>query len=193
MAIGSEPAPSHAAAEGPLMIEDPANCVINTVAAAMRAAFDPESEPPPMGGGSTTVRLFAGEGLPIQAWDFHREDGCDEPFIWVRLMRRYRSDNFPAQYVGGDPCPKPVVVAIEVGVARCAAIADGECDWNCYENEAEIELDDSWRIERALCYAATQLRRSNCALQVGLDALTPYGPDGGVIAWTGALFAELGE
>lgn len=174
------------------MIEDPANCVINTVANAMRAAFDPGSAQPPIGGGSTMVRLFAGDGLPIQAWDFHREDGCDEPFVWVRLMRRYRSENFPAPYSGGDPCPKPVVIAVEVGVARCALVSAGECDWDCYENEAEISIDDSWRIERALCFAATQLRASTCALQVGLDTIAPFGPDGGVGGWTGALFAELG-
>lgn len=176
------------------MYEDPANCVINTVANGLRAAFDPDSEQPPVGGGTTQVRLFAGDAIPIQAWDFFRgDDDCpDEPFVWVRLMRRYRSKNFPSPYLGGDPCPAPVVIAVEVGVARCAAVAMGDCDWTCYENEAEVSVDDSMRIERALCYASSLMKKDLCSPQIALDVISPVGPEGGVIAWTGTLYAELG-
>jgi hypothetical protein len=176
--------------------DDPANCIINTVASALRMFFAPQSEQPPLGGGTEQVRLFAGDALPIEAWDFFRDgnEGCNEPFVWVRLMRRYRSKDFPAPFVGGDPCPIPVVIAVEIGVARCAATSIGDCDWECYETEAEISADDSWRIERALCYAATTVRKSDppCSPMVGLDAILPYGPEGGVIAWTGIMYASLG-
>ena len=175
------------------MIEDPANCVLNTVASAMRLVMAPTSEQPPLGGGTDRVLFFAGEALPIEAFNFYRADSeCAEPFVWVRLIRRYRSKNFPAPYNGGDPCPVPVVVPIEVGIARCAAVDMGDCDGACYESEAEISLDDSWRIERALCFAASKLRQTRCALQVGLDDIVPYGPSGGVVAWTGVLYAQLG-
>jgi hypothetical protein len=176
------------------VIDDPANCVINTTANALRWAFDQMSEQPPIGGGTAEVRLFAGEALPIEAWDFHRGDGdgCEEPFAWVRLIRRYRSKDFPTPYVGGDSCAAPIVIAVEVGVARCAVISLGDCDWQRFENEAEISADDSWRVERALCQAAARLRKAQCSSMIGLDAIMPYGPDGGVIAWTGILYAELG-
>lgn len=176
------------------MFEDPANCVINTTASVLKLFFDPSGDQPPIGGGTALVRLFAGEALPIQAWDFFRGDGegCDEPFVWVRLMRRYRTRDFPTPYVGGEPCPMPVVIAVEVGVARCAAISTGaDCDWSCFENEAEISVDDSMRIERALCYAAGKLTADLCSPLIGLDAILPYGPEGGVIAWTGILYAQL--
>jgi hypothetical protein len=175
------------------MYEDPANCIINLTITAVRDFFSPTSTQPPLGGGTENIRLFAGDALPIAAWDAHREgDGCNEPFVWVRLARRYRSINFPAPYTGDNSCGSPVVVVVEVGVARCAAAVDPDCDWDCFQTEAEISADDSWRIERAMCHAAQLMRAQNCTASIGLDAVVPYGPDGGVVAWSGSLFAQFG-
>lgn len=177
------------------MYEDPANCIINYTMSALRAFFTPTSEQPPIGGGTDVIRLFAGDALPIEAWDFFRSeqgDDCSEPFAWVRLVRRYRSQTFPAPYAGDGPCGFPVVIVVELGVARCAAALREDCDWDCYRTEAEISADDSWRIERAMCYAAQKMRSENCSPAIGFDAVVPYGPDGGVVAWSGSLFAQLG-
>lgn len=168
-------------------------CIINQIVCAMREAFDPASSYPPLGGGSTTVRVFAGDATPLGAVDLHINDTeCgQDPFLWVRLARRYRSQTFPQPYVGAAGCASQVVVAVEVGVARCAAIEAEGVDWKTLAEEAEISLDDSGRIELALCRASGLMTRRNCSDMQAVDAIVPYGPDGGVVAWTGTLYAAV--
>lgn len=180
------------------MSGDGADCVLNAVICAMREAFSNESSFPPVGGGTDKVRVFAGDAAPLSAVDMHIDEcGCgNDPFIWVRLMRRYRTLNFPQPYVGDNNCGGQKVIAVEVGVARCAAVfsPDG-CDWTAYEAEAETSLDDSWRVELALCRASAKLKQPDadgdiCSELVALDAVIPYGPEGGVYAWIGTLYAS---
>lgn len=177
------------------MSTDPADCVINHVVTALREYFNPSSADPPIGTGSDAVHLFGGDVLPIEAWDFFRgaeNQGCDEPFIWLRMARRYRSRDFPTPYLGGDSCIAPAVVALEVGVARCTTLITAtDCDWDCYADEAVTSFDDGWRIECALGVAAGRMRADMCSAAVALDALHPYGPEGGVQAWTSVLYAQL--
>jgi len=174
---------------------DGAECVLNNVITALKQVFAPDSSHPPLGGGTEKVRVFAGEAAPLSAVDLHLADedcACgQQPFLWVRLVRRYRSRAFPQPYVGDDPCGSPVVVAVEIGVARCAVMFSDSCEWEDYANEAEVSLDDSWRIELALCRAATLMKRANCSDVVAFDSIIPYGPEGGVIAWYGTLYARL--
>lgn len=168
---------------------DPASAIIDAFMAAMREAFDPESSCPPDGGGTTEVRLFAGDGAPLAAWDAHAQGGeCKYPFVWVRAMRRYRSNLFPAPVIDSSPCSLPRVLAVEIGVGRCA-VAEADPAWSAYATEAEISLDDSWRIETALCRVASQLAADNYL--VGTDTINPYGPDGGVIAWTAVAYVQF--
>lgn len=167
---------------------DPASAIINAHIAAMKMVFDPASVCPPDGGGSTTVRFFAGEGIPMEAWDAHNGDGCDNPFLWVRLLRRYRTREFPSPALSADACNLPRALAIEIGVGRCAVV-ESEPDWDDYAREAEIALDDSWRIEKALCAAAGLLRAESYV--VAIDTVAPYGPEGGVLAWTGASYVQF--
>lgn len=177
------------------MIVDGAECIVNETMNALRDVFRPDSAQPPLGGGTERVRLFAGEATPLSAFDAHI-NGCDdckaaEPFVWVRVARRYRSAQFPQQYVGDDGCDKPRVLALELGVARCAAVFDEDCDWSAYESEAEVSLDDSWRVELALCRARNRMKSAHCSDQVASDAVVPVGPEGGVIAWVGMLYARI--
>lgn len=174
------------------MAEDLASCAITAAVAAMKEAFTAESPQPPLGGGSSKVRFFAGDAAPLAAWDAHRSEcECDEAFLWVRLMRRYRTQNFPTPYVGPDPCGAPIAIALEVGVGRCASMSLEDCGWTEYENEAEISLDDSWRIELALCRAAGKMKQEHCADLTAIDAVLPFGPEGGVIAWVGTMYVQL--
>lgn len=167
------------------------DCILNELISALREAFDPDSSLPPIGGGTTNVRLFAGDAVPLAAWDAHNADeSCDHPFIWVRLVRRYRTQQFPAPYVGPAPCGMPSAVAIEVGVGRCAVV-DAEPSWEQYANEAEISIDDSWRIDLALCRAMSKIEANECGLSTAIDSVVPYGPDGGVIAWIGTGYVQL--
>lgn len=157
----------------------------------MRAAFTDESASPPLGGGSDTVRLFAGDMLPIAAWNSHSDDlGCDHPFLWVRLARRFRTDPFPAPTLDSAPCGLPVGIVIEVGVARCAVV-DMEPSWDDYAREAEVSVDDSWRVELALCRAAKTIVSDGCGINTAADIIFPIGPEGGVIAWAGNLHVQL--
>lgn len=168
-------------------------CILTQTMCAMREAFDPNSEYPPLGGGSTTVRAFAGEATPLAAVDMHIADaGCGNvPFLWVRLVRRYRTQTFPAPYVGPS-CAVQEVAAVEIGVARCAVIQTGDgTDWAALAAEAEVSLDDSGRIELALCRASALMTKEKCSDMQAVDAVVPYGPDGGIIAWTGTLYAAV--
>lgn len=176
------------------MLPDGAECIVNAVMTAMREAFTAESSAPPLGGGTDRVRFFAGGTDPLAYFDFHVNDpdcGCEKPFVWVRLARRYRSQTFPAPWVGEAPCDQPHVVAVEIGVGRCSSLQTTECDWSAYETEAEISMDDSRRIEIALCRARTLMNRTKCSDAVAFDAVMPYGPTGGVIAWVSMLYARV--
>lgn len=165
---------------------DPASAIINTITRSLRGGFTPDSVCPPPGGGSTDIRFFAGDGAPLAAWDAHASgQGCDDPFLWVRAMRRYRSKVFPTPVLDGSPCELPKVIVIEIGVGRCAVV-DAEPTWDDYAREAEISLDDSWRIERVLCHASGILQRDGYL--VSTDTIAPYGPEGGIIAWTGVVY-----
>jgi hypothetical protein len=177
-----------------MSFNDGVECIINQVICAMREAFDPASSYPPLGGGSTTIRVFAGDATPLAAVDLHINDtGCgQDPFLWVRLARRFRSQSFPQPYVGAGGCASQRVAAVEVGVARCAVIETGDGpDWTALSEEAEVSLDDSGRIELALCRASALMTSKRCSDMQAVDAIVPYGPDGGVIAWIGTIYAAI--
>ena len=72
---------------------------------------------------------------------------------------------------------------LEVGVARCA-----DLDSSVKATEAEVALDDTWRISKALCLVSGQLQAEH---QVGYDSIVPYGPEGGVIAWTALVYISV--
>lgn len=107
------------------------DCILNALIAALKEAFAPDSEYPPLDGGTEHVRLFAGDGIPLAAWNAHAgggdgdSEGCDHPFLWVRHVRRYRTQDFPNPFVGPAPCGLPSAVAIDVGVWTLRGAGDG--------------------------------------------------------------------
>lgn len=183
------------------MFNDGVECILNATICAMREAFDPSSTYPPLGGGSTEVRVFAGDAIPTSYIDLHvatsncsGDDCCQrDPFLWVRLVRRYRTQTFPQPYVGAAACATQRAVAVEVGVARCAVVEADGTDWDALANEAEIALDDSGRIELALCRASAIMQDKECSDLQAIDAIVPYGPDGGLIGWLGTLYAAVSK
>jgi hypothetical protein len=168
---------------------DPALEVVAAATAALAALFSPTSQCPAEVGTTDAIRFFAGDGAPLAAWDSHATQGCDEPFVWVRAMRRYRSRDFPGPTIGMNPCGLTKVIAVELGVGWCAVV-DQEPRWADYAREAAVSMDCAWRIEEALCNASQRLTRDHSERQTGTDTITPYGPEGGVIAWTGVLYAS---
>lgn len=169
---------------------DPASEIVTVAMQVLREAYDPDGLCPPdpkYGGSTDVVRFFASDGgLPY--WDAN----CKAPFLWVRVDRRYRSTpaGFPSATVADSPCGAGSirVLAVEVGVARCST-ADARPSWDKLATEAEIGLDDSWRIETALCGIVARLRTTTRA--VATDTIAPVGPEGGVIAWTGMAYIQI--
>lgn len=169
---------------------DPASEIVTAYTTALAEAFSPDSACPPDGGGSAVVRFFGGDAIPMAAWDAHSGGGedCDNPFLWVRVLRRYRTSEFPNPDFSIDACNLPRVIALEVGVGRCSVV-ELEPSWDDYAAEAEVSLDDSWRIELALCRAAALVRA--LGYSAGSGEVAPYGPDGGVVAWTGEAYVQF--
>ena len=175
---------------------DPALAVVAAYMSAMRKAFNPnDAEFPPTGGGTTNVRFFAGDAPALAAFEAHAEGtNCAEPFVWVRVTGRYRSTPraFPKAADDTEPgCGAMRVVGIEVGVGRCSVTVQEQPTWQEYDDEADRALEDSYRIELALCIAATVLRGQ--LHTVATDIIRPYGPEGGVIAWLGTAAVDLLE
>ncbi|QGH80031.1 hypothetical protein SEA_NHAGOS_20 [Gordonia phage NHagos] len=170
---------------------DPVDAIVTAFTTALREAFAPDSECPPVGGGTADVRLFAGDAIPLAAWNAHNDgDDCDHPFLWVRLMRRYRTNAFPSPGIANQNCDWPRVVAVEIGVGRCAVV-DLEPSWEDYEREAHTSIDDGWRIELALCRAKSIILNGNIGAAFGTDTINPYGPEGGVVAMTGIGYVQF--
>lgn len=169
-------------------ITDPVTEIVTAYLQAMAEAFDPASSNPPVVG-TTTVRFFGGDGIPMAAWEAHASGtGCAEPFLWVRIVRRYRTELFPAPAIDTNSCGLPRVMEFEIGVGRCAVV-DLEPAWEDYAAEAAISLDDSWRIELALCRVGSLIRR--LGYTVGIGEIAPFGPEGGVVAWTGVSYVQF--
>lgn len=172
---------------------DPAIPIMSAAIQGLRTWFDPGAVCKAEVGTTETIRLFAGDGAPLAAWDAHAMSGggCKEPFIWVRAMRRYRSSSFPSPTIATNPCGLPRVMPVELGVGWCAEVGepDRAPSWEAYDREARVSMDTSWRLEEALCTASGVLDQEDVGRQIGVDTLVPYGPEGGVIAWTGVLYA----
>lgn len=174
---------------------DPAAAIIEAARAALTETFtgDGTTTKVPLVGNVAAVRFFAGDAPPMAAWDSHVTKGCDTPFVWVRAMRRYRSLEFPQPSINTKPCTADVtrVMPVELGVGWCA-VTDQEPSWAEYDTEASTSLDVSRRLEVALCKAARALTLGpdNDGRLVGTDTIVPYGPEGGVIAWTTVLYAS---
>lgn len=159
---------------------DPASEIVTAIITSLQAVFSPQSDCPPAGGGTTTVRFFAGEGAPIE------EVNCEAPLVWVRLATRFRSEEFPEPSVTVSLCGAPEVVSFELGVARCSSMG-GEGTYADFAVEAETSLDDSWRLSKAVCALSTLMPER----QIGSDLISPYGPEGGIIAWTTVVYVSV--
>lgn len=167
---------------------NPADDVITDVMVTLRQGFDPDSLCPPVGGGSTDVKFFVGAGAPLSAFDANIDGNggeCPEPFLWVRLDSRFNTQSFPNEALCPDPCNQIEVIVLELGAARCTQLT-AEVDWAVLKKEAEISLDDSWRLNRILRAASGRVQKMG--YQAATDSLVVYGPEGGVTAWSGMLY-----
>lgn len=176
-------------------MHDPLSCAVNHVIAALKVAFAPDSIDPPMGGGTADVRFFHADVLPLAWFNAHMSGWeCEnaEPFIWVRVVSRYASSNFPTPDT--SPSCKQRAAEIEVGIARCAYVGNGDdVDFEALLTDANVSLDDSRRIEKALCLASAKITapENGCGNNTATDILQPWGPEGGAFAWVTSLYVQL--
>lgn len=178
----------------PVVEMDWAHSALTELMRVVRFIYDPNSPYPPLGGGTTRVQFVSGEGPewnPLAGRIGDEQDNETEinPFLWVRLITRYRSTAFP-EPTNGTGCAGTEVVVFEVGVGRCVNI-DPVPDWNVIAEEADWGLDDSWRLSKIGCALAGQLRNTHL---VAYDPATPEGPEGGGIVWSTTVYiGELTE
>jgi len=158
---------------------DPAVEVVGVVMEALSTQFQIAPD---------KVRFFAGDGPALAAWDSHASQSCADPFVWVLAQRRYRSQTFPAPATDTTPCGLTRVLQVQIGVGRCVSV-DEVVSWETYASEAARSLADSYAIECALDKAASAL--GDIGLQTATDTLLPYGPEGGITAWTGVIYSSL--
>jgi hypothetical protein len=166
----------------PPVCVDPASDVIDAFKAGLLAAYDVGSACPPDGLTATPpVYFFGGESAPLEAWNAHSTDpGCDVPFLWVRFAGRYQTRRFPEPVSDVVDCDIPSAMEVEIGAGWCCVIASDAAPAD-YAVDAEKSLINSWRIERARCAAMATLRAKDH--KVAIDLITPYGPEGGIMAW----------
>lgn len=162
--------------------------VIGLVVEQMRVFFTPQQKVPPVGGGTIVIHIVAGDAVPPPEWIGGENcQGCD-PYIWVRLVRRYRSQDFPSEASGPVKCTVRPVIVIEAGVSRCAPMEMSAAD---EELQAWTQWDDSWRIDRALCAAMKAAETAGAAVNTNLGEGLPFGPEGLAIGWTQTASAQL--
>ena len=173
---------------------DPARAILDEFVTAMGAAFNPnDAVATPKGGGTSNVRVFAGEGeLPASLIVNTGSGECVEPLVWVRLAQRYlaRDTGFPDAFTGRLGCGEADVhpaLAVEVGVGRCSTMEDDPA-WDTLADEADISLDDSYRL--MLGVELARVRLQGWARAFAADTVAPFGPHGGVIAWTGMAYVS---
>lgn len=175
----------------PLNLYDPSQDVVTELMKVVRAVYDPNTSYPPVGGGTTKVHLVSGEGpswdpMASRIGEQGGDSDCPDPFIWVRLLSRYRSTAFPEpSSIPG--CAGIPVLALEVGVGRCVNI-DAEVDWRIIAQEAEWGIDDAYRLDKIACVLAGHLGET--AL-VSSEPAVPEGPDGGGIVWSNTVFVGI--
>ncbi|AXK88822.1 hypothetical protein SAMN05421776_108213 [Nocardia farcinica] len=182
---------------------DAAVTVIGLAVERLRGFFSPTAAVPPLGGGTDTVHLLAGSEVVVPYWltgdpdlqDHSSCGGCG-PYLWVRLARRWRTANWPHEAATGTgsggavTCGTSKAVTIEAGIARCHPL-DGTAQE--MEQRAAVLWDDSWRIDAALCAAMKDAERADVAVNTGLGAGVPDGPEGLVIVWVQTAHAQLAK
>lgn len=168
---------------------DQARLIVAKAQDVLMEFFGPDAAVKAKVGTVNEVRLFAGDGIPLAAWNSIQ--GCGDVFVWVRIVRRYRTRTFPTPTIDSAPCSLTKALALEVGVASCASMEESP-RWEDYAREADEAMDTAWRLEEALCVMSKRLKTGegeDAERLTGTDTVTPYGPDGGVLAWTGILYA----
>lgn len=93
------------------------------------------------------------------------EDECRCGLAWVRIVRFYPTDTFPAESETWSPCgPAGWAVVLEMGVLRCAPVGDA----------ATLPTDEEWRnaIHLQMMDAAAMRKAVDCCFGLQIESET---------------------
>lgn len=167
---------------------DPTVTIIGLAVTRLREVYAADASVPPLGGGTDQVWILAGAEVVPPPWVATEDGGDCAPYLWVRLVRKWRTTEFPNEMIAAG-CNVAQAITIEAGIARCHP---EDADIGEIEEIAAIQWDDAWRIDRALCGAMADAKKAGAAGEAALGPGEPFGPEGLVIAWSQLAFAELG-
>ncbi|WP_280188857.1 MULTISPECIES: hypothetical protein [Nocardia] len=173
---------------------DKAVTVIGLVVEQLRAAFAPDATRPPLGGGTDTVHILAGDLVVPPPWLAGDQDACVDcgPYLWVRLARRWRTGDARSGGAFRDPlaggCGQKRAITIEVGIARCHPVEGTPQE---LEEHAAWQWDDSWRIDNALCRAMNKADEAQVITDSAIGPGEPSGPQGLAVIWLQTAHAQL--
>lgn len=155
---------------------------IGLILEELRVVFCDEDNPP-LGGVVPEVEHRPGSDVALDGL----MDGNCPGIVWVNCHRIYTTTEFPAETDNPRPCTGQNAAAIQLGAARCCATVDDRgyppspADM---ERDALIGLDDAHRLKVAACRAIRRAKDLDLIDDAVQSALEPYGPAGGILAWT---------
>lgn len=148
----------------------------------LRAVFCNE-DAPPLGGTVAEIEHRPGSDVALDGL----MDGNCPGIVWVNCHRIYTTTEFPAETDNPRPCTGQTAAVIQIGAARCCATVDDRGYPPAaaqMEQDALVGLDDAHRLKVAACKAIRQARDLDLIDDAVQSALEPYGPQGGILAWT---------
>lgn len=160
--------------------------IVGLVVDELKAVFDASAQP--VGTPTDTVHIVAGDQVIPPAWAGDQDCVGAFPYIWVRLVQRYRAGGGLGE-AGYLSCRSARGIEVEAGVARCAPWDEQTVAEQ--EQQALVQWDDSGRVDAALCRAARRAEQDGVATGSGLGPGVPYGPEGLLIAWIQTMRMRL--
>lgn len=165
--------------------------VVGTIIEAMRTQFTSDAATEPLGGAVPTIEHRPGADVALDGLEYENCAGI----VWVNVLRMFRTTEWPQESDSMSACRGTLAVVVQVGAARCVSTVDSSGfppTPEDMERDALVGLDDAVRLERALCIAARWLEQRGIGNGSVVGSSEPYGPAGGVLAWTKTLNVQLG-
>jgi hypothetical protein len=151
---------------------------LHTLLDCLETAIDGMGSPTPC-----MTAVFPGAQVAIDYCNPCGPDQCG--MAWVRLASVFPSTVFPIQDATSTPCPPPMAVTVDIGIARCAPVGDDDGNppsTDEWEAASAVQIADMTAIQDAVLCCFT-------GKKVVFGAYQPLGPEGGCVGgvWTVAV------
>lgn len=121
--------------------------------------------------------IYPGQQVPFDYCDGCEDGKCGQ--AWVRLSQTYLSKIFPAPDPEGT-CIAPLAFVVEVGIIRCAPVADENGNPPSMADQLDtalLQVNDMMAMRRAIMCCTQAFKHRRHVLQ----NYTPVGPLGGCV------------